>query len=187
MPGPQRADVSVAVLTVQVVGSTDVVVSPRRVLVLTGPFPRPELHRVANAHVMCVFAFQLGTVRCPDTTIAIGDSSPAWWFWFVATVAIICWTALLFRRTPTLPDVENSAEETQTGFLCSSCYQTRPRCHYAQRQLLPYRGLPLHAFCSSRKRGLPPRRCSGPSTLQNLHARPANYWLRRTGKDSSQS
>ena len=113
--GPQRADVSVAVLTVQVVGSTDVVASPRRVLVLTGPVLGPNF-TASRMPTFCVFAFQLGTVRCPDTTVATGGSSPARWFWFVATIASICWTALLFRRTPTQIEIESPDEETQTDF-----------------------------------------------------------------------
>ncbi len=113
--GPQRADVSVAVLTVQIVGSTDVVASPRRVPVLTGPVLGPAF-TASRVLAFCVFFFQLGTVNCPDTMVATGNSSPAWWFWFVATVAIICWTTLLFWRAPTRLATVTTDIGTQTDF-----------------------------------------------------------------------
>ncbi len=113
--GPQRADVSAAVLTVQVVGSTGVVALPRWVPVLTGPVLGTNF-TASRMLAFCVFFFQLGTVSCPDTTVATGDSSPAWWFWFVATVAIICWTTLLFWRAPTRLETVTTDIATQTEF-----------------------------------------------------------------------
>ena len=61
-----------------------------------------------------VFVSQIGTVCCTNATIAPGDSSPAWWFWFVVTLAIMCWTALFSGRAPTRLDTVTANVGTQT-------------------------------------------------------------------------
>ncbi len=53
---PQKAGAPVTVLTVLVAGSTDVVVSPRRVLVLTGPVLGPTF-TASRMLTFCVFHF----------------------------------------------------------------------------------------------------------------------------------